>query len=545
MGCFSSKALKEEIRHLKEQLQELGGGVRTVNLIHFNDTYNLIPMDETKYPCGGASRFMDGVRQAREELSDCIVVFSGDFVGPSLMSTVTKGAHIKEALDSVGVEFGCLGNHEWDYGEKNLERLLHGYTRPDGDIVAPSRVEWIASNMFSADGKTPIAGCSEYATITRGGVKVGFLGLAENWLPKLRIPKSSWVYKDMYEVGESMAKKLKKEEGCEIVIALTHSRLEHDRELTKRCPSIDLLLGGHDHFFKHLPKERILKSGQDWEYLSRVSINIYPDGHVKTTVNIDSIDPEDSKDPEMEKLIVRYQHYMESKYGKVLGKTSIDLDSREECLRFKESELGNFLMDCVHDELDSDVKRIVSEKESLAFCVLGGAGIGGKINLPAGSNVTLGDIMMWCPKECTFSVVPMLGEKIKELLEACVKTLSVDGTAECGSFPHCSHGISFTLTVSKPIGSRISDIKIHDRAINLKTKYYVGVEGFIGGDKIVKGIKTLPRVVDDEEGAEISKVTKAWFQSGRNADEEDDMSDDFVPDDLKIVESRLGRITVA
>lgn len=78
-------------------------------------------------PCGGATRFMDAVNKARENLSDTITVFSGDFVGPSLSSVVTKGAHIKEALDTLDVQFGCLGNHEFDYGHtsKPLSLVLH------------------------------------------------------------------------------------------------------------------------------------------------------------------------------------------------------------------------------------------------------------------------------------------------------------------------------------------------------------------------------------------------------------------------------------
>eukprot|EP00039_Didymoeca_costata_P013928 m.218261 g.218261 ORF g.218261 m.218261 type:complete len:309 (+) comp15903_c0_seq1:309-1235(+) len=269
MGGGASKELKrlqKENAQLKAQLAELGGGIRTVSFLHFNDCYNLEPLDETKYPCGGASRFMDGIRKAREEMNNPVTVFSGDMVGPSLMSTVTKGAHIKEALDTVGVDFGCLGNHEWDYGSENLHRLLHGYTRADGTVIPGSRVQWLMTNLQGENG-APIAGCSEYALISRGGVKIGFLGLVDDWVHKLPIPKGSYKYLDILKTGESVAQKLKKEENCDIVVALTHSKLECDLETTKKCPSIDLLLGGHDHFFKSMPKERVIKSGQDWEYI--------------------------------------------------------------------------------------------------------------------------------------------------------------------------------------------------------------------------------------------------------------------------------------
>ena len=44
----------------------------------------------------------------------------------------------------------------------------------------------------------------------------------------------------------SAAKQLK-EEGAEIVIALTHMRWNNDRRLTEHSQYIDMVLGGHDH----------------------------------------------------------------------------------------------------------------------------------------------------------------------------------------------------------------------------------------------------------------------------------------------------------
>jgi 5'-nucleotidase len=37
------------------------------------------------------------------------------------------------------------------------------------------------------------------------------------------------------------------EEGAEVVVALTHSKLARDLKLAKKVPQLDLILGGHDH----------------------------------------------------------------------------------------------------------------------------------------------------------------------------------------------------------------------------------------------------------------------------------------------------------
>ena len=46
-----------------------------------------------------------------------------------------------------------------------------------------------------------------------------------------------------------MAEKLRKEEGCTLIIALTHMRIHNDRIFAEKVPGVDLVLGGHDHFY--------------------------------------------------------------------------------------------------------------------------------------------------------------------------------------------------------------------------------------------------------------------------------------------------------
>jgi hypothetical protein len=59
------------------------------------------------------------------------VLFSGDFVGPSLMSSVTQGAHLIDVMNRIGVHYATFGNHELDYGLKSLHERLDGV---DGDV---------------------------------------------------------------------------------------------------------------------------------------------------------------------------------------------------------------------------------------------------------------------------------------------------------------------------------------------------------------------------------------------------------------------------
>lgn len=49
------------------------------------------------------------------------------------------------------------------------------------------------------------------------------------------------------ETAAHLADKLRKEERCDFIIALTHSTNYHDLKLARKVPEIDLVLGGHNH----------------------------------------------------------------------------------------------------------------------------------------------------------------------------------------------------------------------------------------------------------------------------------------------------------
>ena len=76
-----------------------------------------------------------------------------------------------------------------------------------------------------------------------------------------------------------MALKLKVEEKCDLVIALTHLRILNERILGKEVSGIDLMLGGHDHLF-HIEmlgdEVFFLKSGTDFEDFSDLIVYLNP-----------------------------------------------------------------------------------------------------------------------------------------------------------------------------------------------------------------------------------------------------------------------------
>ena len=80
---------------------------------------------------------------------------------------------------------------------------------------------------------------------------IGFIGLAEKEFID-QFPSSfdeELDYIDYVDISKTLIKKLKSEDKCDYIIALTHMRGPNDRKLAREVPEIDLMLGGHDHIY--------------------------------------------------------------------------------------------------------------------------------------------------------------------------------------------------------------------------------------------------------------------------------------------------------
>lgn len=99
-------------------------------------------------------------------------VFSGDAFSPSLEAAVLRGDHMAPLLDSLDIDVGCYGNHDFDFGQ---DRLV--------ELTSQIRFPWTLANAVApghdAEGHGRLlAGAQEYVIKEVAGYKLGFFGLA-------------------------------------------------------------------------------------------------------------------------------------------------------------------------------------------------------------------------------------------------------------------------------------------------------------------------------------------------------------------------------
>jgi 5'-nucleotidase / UDP-sugar diphosphatase len=211
-----------------------GGG--TVTILHFNDVYEITPVD------GGAAGGLARVATLRARLKarepGLITTLGGDYVAPSALGTARvngerlAGRQMVAVLNVLGLDWATFGNHEFDIPESALRARL-----------AESTFRLVSSNVTDASGAlfpNTVRDAVVSVKTSTGTVRVGLLGLT------IDVNKQPWVrYAPPVEAARAAVAELKG--TCDVIVALTHLTLDGDREIAESVPEIDLILGGHEH----------------------------------------------------------------------------------------------------------------------------------------------------------------------------------------------------------------------------------------------------------------------------------------------------------
>ena len=237
-----------------------------VHILHFNDTYTL-----SKTP-----RFLNSLLSKKK--ASTITLFSGDIFFPSFMSFEEHGSQMVNFLEEVKVDFGILGNHDFEMGE---ERCI--------DLLKTTKTNWIMTNLMKLD-KSRLADSFEYKIIYKNNFKIGILGFVDiSWIETSIFNKNDLLYKNFIFSAKKYVRILKNLD-CDIIIALTHMMNKSDELLMDKVDGIDLILGGHEHcyFIKRDKKCVVVKSGSDFESYNEITIYKSKDKFKEQTIKTNS-----------------------------------------------------------------------------------------------------------------------------------------------------------------------------------------------------------------------------------------------------------------
>jgi 5'-nucleotidase len=497
-------------------------------ILHFNDVYE-IQEDESPHSniVGGVARFHTLVH-SHSHLNP-LIFFSGDLWSPSKLSVLFEGKQVVEGINSLNISAACLGNHDLDFGEQATI-----------DLNAQCNFPWILTNVKSKKTGNTLANVKEYHTIDHAGLKFGILGIAEQeWIGTLsHFDAEDLIYEEYDQCVSRWAETLRNDHACDFIIALTHMRTPQDQNLAHLSDDLDLILGGHDHAYFHQKcnENLIVKSGQDYQSLSVITVTVNGNPQKNETLEIpegpqEAITDENvvsdkiyfystkkgkytitvqkkdttakvERNARLHEITLGYCQKLEDLKKMVLYKVTNNFDVSEKNIKFRSTTFGNFVCDLLRIEMCVHV------------VIYNAGGFRGGKYYDQGKVFTLGDLYGIFPFVTPICKIQVKGCQMLELLE---NSVSKWGSFS-GRYAQLA-GIRFKFDMEKPSGSRVvhETVEIRSRHSNWavldpKKVYTVATTEYLATGK--DGYETFtncPQLIDGENGPDLVKILKDFF----------------------------------
>lgn len=426
--------------------------------------YALDPKEEAI----GYASIANYVEYLKEQGNNVILLDSGDYIQGAPIANFNKGLDVIQVMNAVGYDAATIGNHEFDFGDKNLLNLIEQASFPI-----------VSANIRYKEQKPSFP---EYASITLNDAKIAIIGITtpETYWKTATYNIENWSFIPPADAIKSLVIKLKK--SHDLIVVLAHLGSEGkttSTQLAQEIPEIDIILDGHDH--KETPEGRfigntfIMNSGPYAKGLAQVSVKIENGSMLEVKGKIISVQDEvlsagyilRPRAQEVQTLLKNLTENIQTTFNQVVFELPIFLDGERENVRRKETNLGNLIADSFRAQTNTEV----------AF--INGGSI--RTSLKPGL-ITFKDILSVIPFENTIVSINATGDQIKAALEHSLSTYPEAN----GGFLHVS-GLTYTYDTSAPRYSRIVDVLINNEPIDPQKQYSIALSKFTatGGDNFI------------------------------------------------------------
>ena len=385
---------------------------------------------------GGMDRVATLINAVRAERGDdkVLLLDGGDSWQGSWTSLQTKAQDMVDVMSALKLD-ALVGHWEFTYGADRVKELVD---------AAP--FAFLAQNIRDNEWQEPVF--EGRKVFERGGAKVAVIGQA---LPRTAVANPRWMFPN-WEFGireEDMQKQVDdaRAEGADVVVLLSHDGFDVDRKLASRVKGIDVILTAHTHDAMpgliKVGDTVLVATGSHGKFLSRLDLEV-KDRKVTGVrfklmpVFSDAIAP----DPAMTRLVEKVRAPYAKDLPRVVGKTDSLLYRR-----------GNF-----NGTFDDLICNAMLSERDVEIALSPGFRWGGSL-LP-GDDITWEDIT-----NATAITYPncyrneMTGEQLKAALEDIADNIfHPDPYFQGGGDMVRAGGLGYAIDISKPMGSRISDL---------------------------------------------------------------------------------------
>jgi 5'-nucleotidase/UDP-sugar diphosphatase len=336
-----------------------GAGARqnavTIVFAHINDVYEIDAIEGGAF--GGMARVATIFDRLRQAGTPVFTTLGGDFLSPSAIGTArvngetVAGRQMVDVLNTMGLDWATLGNHEFDLSEAAFRARM-----------TEAKFGVVISNVTDAAGaRFPGTVDSAIATVPAGGrpIRIGFIGLLVDF------NKKPWVrYAPVIETARARVADLAGK--ADVIVALTHESLADDQALVEAVPSIDLVLGGHEHENWYLRRgysfAPIVKADANGRSVAVATMTVPAAGRPEVSVRFDLVDSGVPFQPRTQAVVRQWMDACFEAFRKdgfdpekVVASVPVALDGREAVVRRRTGELTALIAEALRREAGADL----------------------------------------------------------------------------------------------------------------------------------------------------------------------------------------------
>lgn len=445
----------------------------------------------------------DFEKQYHATKDQTIRVESGDLVGASpAASSLLQDEPVIKIMNKLHFNIGTLGNHEFDEGLPEFNRLLtnqewdgnHPMTKEavQNYKQGPNHMQLVVSNVETTKGKVPFQ-WKPYTTIEvkdkeGKSAKIGFIGVVTPELKTLTMSKNLKGYKILDPAKQIVkySKELEKQD-VKAICVLAHTAAGNNKDGSKTetekmldqvkkldpKTSVDAVFAGHDHQLQNKTYQDILvtESANQGKAVMNIVGEIDPKTKDFSSTPKAKVIPVDDKvkpNQEIEKLVKEAEKEVQPIVSKKVAVTKNKNEISEECNTNAESALGDLI---------TDGQLAMAKKEGFhpQAAITNTGGIRANLVVDKKGTITWGSAQAVQPFGNILQVVEISGENIRKAVQRSLQqpdALSLQFS-----------GLTYTA-IENGKDKKLKEIRIQNQPLNDKKTYQVVLNDFLcgGGD---------------------------------------------------------------
>ncbi|MFG1640397.1 bifunctional metallophosphatase/5'-nucleotidase [Amycolatopsis sp. NPDC049252] len=485
-----------------------------VRIIAFNDLHgNLAPptgssgrvtqSDGTTVDAGGAAYLATHVKQLRSQVRNSFVVSAGDNIGASpLTSALFHDEPTIDFLNMLGVNASVVGNHEFDEGYKELQRMQFGGCHPTDGCQFDKKFKgadfpFLGSNVYFTNGLPALL---PFTVKFEGGVPIGVIGATLKDLPSVVTPEAIKGLKFGDEVEAiNRTANLLDFLGVKSQVVLLHQGDSTELEGPNDCrvlpgpataiakavtPKVDAIFTGHSHqqyncvINDPAGQPRPVIQGASFGRLLSVvdlKINLKTRDVVRsaTQAHNEIVTRTVTPDPAVAALVADATAKAAPIGNKQVGTITTDLKAAGNAAG--ESALGDVI---------ADAQLAGTQSNNAVIAMTNPGGIRADLTYassPAGEGdgvVTYSEAFTVQPFSNIMQTITLTGANLKNVLE------QQWAPGVNPKFLQISSSLHYSYSASAPQGSRVSNITVNGTPVDPAATFRVSVNNFLaaGGD---------------------------------------------------------------